>query len=306
MTVRVSSSFLFFFLRVSLSYLGIAPQNKRFGSNTSYQSKAKAMMLAPLNIIKKDEEDPDSRLFKVDNGSAFNTAESDSYLKKKGIILKKNNSKAQLDSNSMTQEQSIGGINASDHNMSLESFHPSNMSIDPNTNMSVLQESTRKSFSKMSISGESSADMSKNATKTTALVEDEDGFKVPASKNMTRGMVGQKAPNIKAQRHMMNQEGIRIENPGTNTSNPSWDDQQPMELPKEEQKKDEDDKNEIKLEDLKYVGELGSGSQGHVKKMTHKPTNTPIALKVNEVFGRMILNFNRLWIFTQMIISSRR
>jgi len=250
-------------------------QNKPFGSNTSLQSKAKAKMLAPLNILKKDEDDPYSRLYPIDNGSAFNTAESDSYLKEKGIILKKNNSKAQIDSNSMTQEQSI----ASDHNMSLESFHPSNMSIDPNTNMSVLQESTRKSFSKMSISGESSADMSKNATKTTALVEDEDGFKVPASKNMTRGMVGQKAPNIKAQRHMMNQEGIRIENPGNNTSNPSWD-EQPMELPKEEQKKDDDDKNEIKLEDLKYVSELGSGSQGHVKKMTHKPTNTPIALKI--------------------------
>jgi hypothetical protein len=249
----------------------------RFGSNTSYQSKAKAMMLAPLNIIKKDEDDPDSRLFKVDNGSAFNTAESDSYLEKRGIILNKNKSRTQTDSSSMPQEGSR--VNASDHDMSVESFHPSNMSIDPNTNMSVLQESTRKSFSKMSISGESSANLSKNSTKTTALVEDEDGFKVPASKNMTRGMVGQRAPNIKAQKNMINHEGIRIENPGSNPA-PTWDDNQPMELPKEEQKKDDDDKNEIKLEDLKYVGELGSGSQGHVKKMTHKPTSTPIALKI--------------------------
>jgi hypothetical protein len=49
-------------------------------------------------------------------------------------------------------------------------------------------------------------------------------------------------------------------------------------------KDDEKDENEeIKLEDLKKVGDLGSGSQGHVSKMLHKPTNKFIALKVNIV-----------------------
>lgn len=54
---------------------------------------------------------------------------------------------------------------------------------------------------------------------------------------------------------------------------------------------DKDENDEIKLEDLKKVGDLGSGSQGHVSKMLHKPTNKFIALKVFCYYLAIILGF---------------
>lgn len=37
---------------------------------------------------------------------------------------------------------------------------------------------------------------------------------------------------------------------------------------------------ETKIDDLKYLSELGNGTSGHVVKMMHKPSNAVIAVKV--------------------------
>lgn len=43
-------------------------------------------------------------------------------------------------------------------------------------------------------------------------------------------------------------------------------------------------KYKTELKDLEHLGELGSGTCGHVVRMLHKPSNTEIAVKVSSVF----------------------
>jgi len=249
-------------------------QQKHFETNTSLRSKARAKNLAPL-IFKKENE-LESQLVKTDSGFLVS---NESLLEKKGIVLQKNRNP--IESNSMPAYENSSKIDTSNHHMSIESVHLSNLSVDRSNNMSILQESTRKSLSKMSISGETSGDVSETTSKTTALITDSEGYKVPASRNMQMGRLGgNRIPMMKPQSH----QGIPIENPINISSNSNREQDESTnenDPPQEEQKKEEnDDKNEIKLEDLEYVGDLGSGSQGHVKKMIHKPTKAIIALKM--------------------------
>jgi len=253
-------------------------QQKYFDTNTSAKGKARAKGLAPITI-KKEQDEVETHLVKTEGGFLVSNA---SILEKKGIVLPKNRSI--IESNSMSAYDNNNNNNTSNHNMSIESFHPSNLSIEQSNNMSILQESTRKSLSKMSISGESSDQISETTAKPTTLLTDSEGYKVPASRNMQMGRHGNRIPMMKPQSHHL--QGIPIENPTNIITNSNWEQDQQNDSSKnethqEEQKKEEeDDKNEIKLEDLEFVGELGSGSQGHVKKMIHKPSGAIIALKM--------------------------
>ena len=175
----------------------------------------------------------------------------------------------------------------SSHSMSIQS---EGVFMGPNySKVSMLQEETRRSFEEMSISGQPKS-VFKSTLTTSILAEDPDGFKVPASKNLKVISVKNgnstitPVPQLKTSSNLVPENQVPIKNPLTNTSS-QMNSEQPVnpkliaELIKKEEKKDDD--NEIKLEDLKKVELLGSGSQGHVEKMIHIPTGNIIALKVN-------------------------
>jgi hypothetical protein len=221
----------------------------------------------------------DQKMIKTDNGV---TIEYD--FQSKGIYL--NNSKANISTSDIgsriENNQSILS-----HDMSIQS--EGEFYKQGGREMSLLQEDTRKTFSEMSIS-DGPKSYYKNTLTKTILAEDPDGFKVPASKNSkvtsTKNLTSTitPVPQVKQSTNLVPENQVLIKNPTTNSGSYSNGNEQHVDpivfsdiLKKEERK---DDNNEVKLEDLKRVGVLGAGSQGHVERMIHIPTGREIALKV--------------------------
>lgn len=227
--------------------------------------RERAKMLAPLNIQKDNVE---AKM--VQNGNV--TVVEPDYLSKNGIFLNNSKGSSKSDFESKIEKdisdlKNKNGPNSSDSKYSngYNNYGLNNMKNYENEKIQNNKYGNQNQF-----------------------IQDQDGFAIPQSKSSKQNNLQNNNQYPSNNFNMMYEPQINFQQQQQYFSNNfnsqpeqsyQYQNNQQSNIQEEFAQEEEKD-DELRLEDLESLGLIGAGSQGHVEKCIHKPSNSLIALKV--------------------------